>query len=98
APGISASSPCVAKLLASRASTVFTTTDGRLDMERTSRVSGVVWKLAWLVVGLIVTHVVAAHAGDATPAAPETIQQAAQKVAPSDVAILPPGPDAIPTR
>jgi S1-C subfamily serine protease len=64
-------------------------------MERTSRVPSLVWKLAWLVVGFLVTHVVVAHAGDATPAAPETIQHVARKVAPSVVVIRARGRDAM---
>src|SRR2546422_754268 len=49
-------------------------------MKRTSRVPRLVWRLAWLVVGFLVTHVVVAHAGDATPRGAQAIQQVAQRV------------------
>ena len=51
-------------------------------MQSTSNGLSVVWRLAWLVVGFLVTHVVAAHAGEATPA-PQSIQQVAEKAASS---------------
>ena len=37
-------------------------------MEKTSMVPSIVWRLAWLVVGFIVAHVVVAQAGETTPA------------------------------
>src|SRR2546422_6054772 len=64
-------------------------------MKRTSRVPRLVWRLAWLVVGFLVTHVVVAHAGDATPRGAQAIQQVAQRVAPSVVVIRARGRDAM---
>jgi len=63
-------------------------------MQSTSNGPSVVWRLGWLVVGFLVTHVVAAHAGEATPA-PQSIQQVAEKAAPSVVVIRARGRDAM---
>src|SRR5206468_4038044 len=63
-------------------------------MQSTSNGPSVVWRLGWLVVGFLVTHVVAAHAGEAPPA-PQSIQQVAEKAAPSVVVIRARGRDAM---
>jgi len=64
-------------------------------MERASRVPSVVWRLAWLVVGFLVAHVVAAQAGEATLAGAQAIQPVVQRVAPSVVVIRARGRDAM---
>src|SRR5437667_12903372 len=63
-------------------------------MQSTSNSPSVVWRLGWLVVGFLVTHVGAAHAGEARPA-PQSIQQVAETAAPSVVVIRARGRDAM---
>ena len=62
-------------------------------MEMASRVPSVVWRLAWLVVGFLVAHVVAAQAGEATLAGTQAIEPVVQRVAPSVVVIRARGRD-----
>jgi serine protease Do len=65
-------------------------------MESASRVPSIVWRLAWLVVGFLVAHVVAAQAGDVPPARDQAVQPTmVQKVAPSVVVIRARGRDAM---
>ncbi len=51
--------------------------------------------VAWLIVFYLVARVVSAHAGEVPPAAAQAFQQVFQKVAPSVVAILAQGRDAM---
>jgi S1-C subfamily serine protease len=64
-------------------------------MDRTWKVPTIAWRLAWLVLGYLVAHVVAAHAGEVPSADGQTIQQVVARVAPSVVVIRARGRDAM---